>query len=210
MWYFIIDIHRNVKKGIWCIKLKYVLKALKYIAIVILVILALIIATVFVQTLVSPNKIPSIFGYKPFIVLTGSMESELYEGDLAIVKDVDVKTLQKNEIIAFRENEKYVVTHRIVDVIEKDGAKAFITKGDNNNIQDEGSVSLDNIEGLYVYKISGFGNVLLVMQSPITLCITLIIIVAAGSIWIMHGKNKLSKEEREELERLRQEKSQNN
>jgi uncharacterized membrane protein affecting hemolysin expression len=48
------------------------------------------------------------------------------------------------------------------------------------------------------------------MQSPITLCITLIIIVAAGSIWIMHGKNKLSKEEREELERLRQEKSQNN
>ena len=64
MWYFIIDIHINVKKGIWCINLRYVLKALKYIAIVILVILALIIATVFVQTLVSPNKIPSIFGYK--------------------------------------------------------------------------------------------------------------------------------------------------
>ena len=47
------------------------------------------------------------------------------------------------------------------------------------------------------------------MQKPITLLISLVIIVAAGIIWIMLGKNKLSKEEREELELLRKEKNQN-
>ena len=141
------------------------------------------------------------------------METELYKGDLAIVKNVDVETLNKNDIVAFREAREdgyYVVTHRIVDIIEKDGKKEFITKGDNNNSQDAGTVSLDRIEGLYVYKIDGFGNVLLVMQKPLTLFITLLIIALLGILWIMKDKNKLSKDEKAELELLRKEKQQAN
>ena len=85
-----------------------------------------IIISVFIQTKVSPEKIPSIFGYKPFIVLSGSMEAEIYKGDLAIVKNVDATTLKKNDIIAFRDEEGYVVTHRIVKVVNDiDGLELF-------------------------------------------------------------------------------------
>ena len=186
-----------------------VLMVLKYILLGILAFLAIICISVFIQTKINSDKIPSIFGYKPFIVLSGSMETELYKGDLAIIKKVDVNTLKENDIIAFREDKNYVVTHRIVNVIDNNGKTEFITKGDNNNTNDEGSVKLDYIEGKYVSKIKGLGNVLLVLQKPVTLFIVLAIIIIFGFLWIAIDNNKLSKDEREELEQLRKEKKKN-
>lgn len=188
--------------------MKYVLKGLKYIVICILIILAGLFISVFIQTKTNPDKIPSIFGYKPFIVLSGSMESEIYKGDLAIVKNVDANTLKEKDIIAFRDMDNYVVTHRIVEIKDENGQKVFITKGDNNNNQDSGSVSEKQIEGIYIGKMSGFGNVLLVMQKPLTLGITLGIILLGGVLWIVFGNSKLSKEERKELELLREKEQQ--
>ena len=188
--------------------MKKVLSILKYCVLAVLIFLASIFVWIFIQTKISPDKIPSIFGYKPFIVLSGSMESELYRGDLAIVKNINADALKKKDIIAFRDEENYVVTHRIIDVINNNGEIAFVTKGDNNNAKDSGIVKAKNVEGIYISKISGFGNVLLVMQKPITLIITLIIIAVIGTLWIMLGNNKLSKEEKLELERLRKEKQQ--
>jgi len=190
------------------IYVKYFLLVIKYILLVFLVSLSLLFISVFIQIKVSPNKIPSIFGYKPFIVLSGSMETELYKGDLAIVKTVDKNTLIKQDTIAFRDNKNYVVTHRIVDIIQKKGKKEFITKGDNNNGNDSGTVSLDNIEGKYIFKISGLGNVLLELKKPLTLFVILGIIAVFGIIWIILGNNRLSSSERKELESLRKEKQQ--
>ncbi len=189
--------------------MKYVVKGLKYLGYVLLTSLALIFIWVFIQTKIRPNEIPSIFGYKPFIVLSGSMETELYEGDLAIVKKVNPSDLKVKDIIAFRDEDNYVVTHRIIQVVEgEDNKVEFKTKGDNNNTEDSGTVKLKNVEGLYVKKISGFGNVILVLQKPITLGIIMLIIVLIGIIWVTAGNNKLSKEEKLELERLRSEKHQ--
>ena len=185
--------------------MKYLLKTLKYIILAVLIFLAVIFTSVFIQTKVNPDKIPSIFGYKPFIVLSGSMETEIFKGDLAIVKNVDPNTLKENDIIAFRDEDKYVVTHRIVDVTLKNGKTSFITKGDNNSSNDSGTVSLEKVEGKYVSKISGLGNVLLVLQKPVTLIVILVIIIIIGVLWIMADNGKLSDEERKELERLRKE-----
>lgn len=183
--------------------MKKVGKVLGYIFISILILLVILIGIIFVQTKTNPDKIPTIFGYKLFIVLSGSMETELYKGDLAIVKSIDVKELKVNDIIAFKDKENYIVTHRIVDVIKDNGATKFVTKGDNNNTKDSGYVEEDNIEGIYINKISGFGNVLLFMQKPSTLAITLIIIVVGGTAFIMIDNNKLSANDRKELEEYR-------
>lgn len=188
--------------------MKKLIKILKYILISILVFLAIICISVFIQTKVNPNKIPSIFGYKPFIVLSGSMETELYKGDLAIVRKVDVNTLKENDIIAFRDDDEHVVTHRIVSIISSEDDIEFITKGDNNNSNDQGTVKLDDVEGKYIRKVKGLGNVLLVLQKPLTLCIILGITVVFGVFWIVIGNNKLSNDERKELEQLRKEKQQ--
>lgn len=179
------------------------LKALKYIGLAILCFLALVSISVFIQTKINPGKVPSIFGFKPFVVLSGSMDPEMHEGDLTITQAIDASLLKEGDIIAFKDEEGHVVTHRIVSISEN--SKSFTTRGDNNNSNDPESVASENIEGKYLFKISGLGNVVLVMQSPITLCVALLIIFAVGIIWILSDKNKLSAEERKELEKLRKE-----
>ena len=95
----------------------------------------------------------------------------------------------KDEIIAFRDKNNFVVTYRIVEITTENGAKAFITKGDNSNTNDKG---IDSIEGKYISKISGFGNILLIMQNPITLVVVLAVIAVIGFLWIVLGNNKLT------------------
>lgn len=187
--------------------MKYVIKTLKYLGYILLLLLVMIFVWIFIQTKINPDEIPSIFGYKPFIVLSGSMETEIYKGDLVIVKNIDVNKLKENDIIAFSDEDNYVVTHRIINIVKKEnGEVEFITKGDNNNTQDSGTVKLKDVEGIYVKKISGFGNVILIMQKPITLVVILAFIVLIGALWITSGNNKLTKEEKLELERLRKNK----
>ena len=43
-----------------------------------------------------------------------------------------------NDIISFKTKDNIVVTHRVVEIQENNGEKAFITKGDNNSQNDEG------------------------------------------------------------------------
>lgn len=187
--------------------MKKLVKIFKYILVVILSFLAIICFLVFIQSKVSPNKIPSIFGYKPFIVLSGSMETEIFKGDLAIVKNVNLNSLHEKDIIAFRDENNHVVTHRIVSISKINGELEFVTKGDNNNTADDGIVISKDIEGKYVGKISGLGNVFLALQKPSTLFLILGIIVLFGVVWIVIGNSKLSIEERKELEQLRKEKN---
>ncbi len=66
-----------------------------------------------------PDKIPDIFGYKPMIVLSGSMETSIHTGDLVFVKMVDPKILKENDVIAFRNEENTVTTHRIVEIVNE-------------------------------------------------------------------------------------------
>ena len=183
------------------------INVLKYILFIILFFLAIICISVFIQTKVNPNKIPSIFGYKPFIALSGSMETEFYKGDLVIVKKVNINSLQEKDIIAFRDEKNHVVTHRIVSILKNNKELQFITKGDNNNTADDGIVNSKDVEGKYVGKLKGLGNIFLVLQKPITLFIILGIIVIFGIMWIVIGNNKLSMEERKELEQLRKDKN---
>ena len=189
------------------INTKLLIKIVQYVVLTVLVLLVVICAAVFIQTKVNPDKIPSIFGYKPFVVLSGSMETEIFKGDLAVTREVDAESLQKNDIVAFRDAENHVVTHRVVDIIDVNGEKKLVTKGDNNNNNDSDTVSMKDVEGKYLFKLSGFGNLVMMMQEPSTLVVVLVVILVAGGIWMMLGNNKLSKEEREELEKLRKERS---
>ena len=87
-------------------------KIIKTVIIIILLIILMLNIYIMAQTKSKPNSVPSVLGYKPFIVLSGSMETEIYAGDLLIVKDVDTSTLKQDDIIAFRTPDNYVTTHR--------------------------------------------------------------------------------------------------
>lgn len=153
------------------------------------------------QAKTNDDKVPAIFGYKPFIVMSGSMETSIYTNDLIFVKSVDPETLKKDDVIAFRAEDDVVVTHRIIDIIEEDGVKKFITKGDNNPTEDNGNVELGDVEGLYVSRIPKLGGILLFIEKPIGIVVSVLIAVVVIFIYVFINmsieKGEKSKEDEE-------------
>ena len=72
------------------------------------------------------NKVASVFGYKPFVVLSGSMSPNIQVGDLILVKKVDSTTLNKNDIIAYKNSANFITTHRIIDVQITNNQRCFM------------------------------------------------------------------------------------
>ncbi len=166
------------------------------IACVILVPVLIINLYIMFQAKTDADKIPDVFGYKPFIVLSDSMETEIHKGDLIITKIVDPETVVVNDIIAFRDSEGTVTTHRVVDVIEKDNETYLITKGDNNSSQDQSLVELDDVEGIYRMRIPGIGSMMKTLSEPTT-----IIIIGLGITMIFVIGFSISSKKQREFER---------
>ena len=191
------------------------LKTLINILIIIIMLPILFISVVIlINSYINPNEVPSFFGWKPFIVLSGSMESEIYPGDIAVVKEIDSDDLKINDVIAFRQ-EDIVITHRIIEIIDNNGEKQFITKGDNNNEKDQFPVNLEDIEGVFQFKIRGIGNFAMFLQTPtgmvICLSIPLAILIIMQFLGARQDKKisieneKRKKDLQEEIERLKKE-----
>lgn len=167
--------------------------------------LLLIAGTILFKANVNPDKVPDVFGYKPMIVLSGSMESSIYKGDLVFVKVVDTTTLKENDVIAFRNEENTVTTHRIVEIIYDDGKTYFRTKGDNNNTADLNLVSEDDVEGIYIWRLAGIGNFLMFMKEPMGLIVVLLVILVIGLLWLYFINKRDEKRYAKEEEQDRKE-----
>ena len=102
------------------------------------------------------------------------MEPNLNVGDLIITENnIDI---QKGDIITFFDEEKHVVTHRVIDVIEINGEKKYRTKGDANSIEDKYIVSETDIEGKFKQKIPIIGWAVYVIQTREGIVLTSIIL----------------------------------
>ena len=128
-----------------------------------------------IQAVVNPNETPSFFGIKTYVIVSGSMEPELEIGDMIVVKNIDTSELEVGDIISFRQGQS-IVTHRISRIIENDGEIEFVTKGDNNNAEDSGTISEDLVEGKVVSVIPIIGKVSVLLQNKIVI-ITVILII---------------------------------
>ena len=167
-------------------------KVISIIVIIILLPILFVSATILIDSYAHPDKIPSFFGWKPFIVLSGSMEMQISAGDVVVVKETE--NLKKGDIIAFKEGD-IVITHRIDEVVIEEGNVKYITKGDNNNTQDVGYVLPEQVEGVYQFKVARLGNLAMFIQTPLGMIVCLSIPVII--IVLLQAAN--SKKEREEL-----------
>ena len=91
------------------------------------------------------------------------MQPTLNIDDVIIVKSCDIRELNKNDIITFTKDEK-TISHRIVRIIEKEKDRAFVTKGDNNEVEDDGLVHKDQIYGKVIFNIPKIGKVVEYIQ----------------------------------------------
>lgn len=85
------------------------------------------------------NGVSKIGKYMPLSVQTNSMEKTIYEGDFIIMEECDTSTLQKGDIIAYfatEQDQTIIKTHRIVEINKNGSSVSFITRGDNNEVDD--------------------------------------------------------------------------
>ena len=164
---------------------------------------------IMVQAKNDKDTVPNIFGYKPFIVLSGSMETKIRIGDLIITKIIDPTSLKVDDVIAFRDEENTVTTHRIIDIIDKDGTTYFVTKGDNNSSQDRYLVKYKDVEGIYITRIPGVGQALNELSKPTTMIIVILGITIVFILLFSISNKKMRKKEQEEYRRYLREKEQN-
>ena len=96
--------------------------------------------------------------YRPFIVLSGSMEPSVHTGSVVFADRLN-KSPVKNDIITVRVGDSYV-THRFCRM--EDGR--VITKGDANKTEDHLSVTKEKIVGVISFTIPCIGYLLLFVQ----------------------------------------------
>ena len=173
--------------------MKKVCNILSTIVISILVLILGINLIIIVKSKVKPNDVPGIFGYKPLIVLSGSMKSTIDIGDLVFVKDINIKDLKEGDIIAYKASSKSIVTHRIINVINDKNDICFETKGDSNNIKDDILVCNEKIVGKYIFKISKIGNAIMFIQKPMGLVLIMVVILSASAVIYLIENNRATK-----------------
>ena len=99
--------------------------------------------------------------YKMHSVLSGSMESVYPQGSLFFTKEVDVQELVVGNDIAFHRDATSTIVHRIVQIYEvshESGQRLFITKGVNNEREDDAPVPAGNVVGKVVFFIPHIGK----------------------------------------------------
>ena len=143
------------------IEKKRIKNTIKFIYMPFVIAIAVIIIYMGYLKFIKKDNNASIFGFKQYMVLTGSMEPNYNIGDLIIVKEIRENEIKKGDVITYSiGNSNETVSHRIIDISKKDGNIQYQTKGDNNNAPDTDLVNFNEIQGKVVFKISKLGMII--------------------------------------------------
>ena len=144
----------------------------------------IIIATAFVALVflvIAANiKLPQ--GYKIFVVQGGSMEPSISIGSLVItnaapsfVSPVPSTRFQKGDIITSANGKNTFVSHRVVDVVEKNNNFFYKTKGDANKTPDQKLISENEVIGKVSWVVLYLGRLVNFIKQPLGYLLMIII-----------------------------------
>lgn len=88
---------------------------------------------------------PMLFGYKPVVILSGSMLPEYTVGGVTYYKEAEFSEITVGDVITFDLGSDSLATHRVVEI--DDDTQAFTTKGDNNETNDANPISYMEVQG---------------------------------------------------------------
>lgn len=96
-----------------------------------------------------------IFGIRPFVVVSGSMEPAIQTGSISWVNlRADADHLKQGDILAFERNDGELVLHRIVRRTEA----GMVTMGDANQVPDAALVRAHQIKGKVLFSVPYVGK----------------------------------------------------
>lgn len=129
----------------------------------------------------SPDK--SLFGYRYYTVLTGSMEPTYSVGDMIFVKLTDAEDINVGDVITFnpsQDSDAYL-THRVTEKFENfegTGVTCFKTQGDANNAEDSFLIDGDRVVGVVNFSIARIGYVIRFIQLRWYFIVPVVIMIA--------------------------------
>lgn len=122
---------------------------------------------------------PELFGYKMYVVESGSMSPTINVNSIIVVRDIDSQEVKEMDIICFRGySGESTVTHRVVEV--RGNGETFVTKGDANEIPDPMPVEASRLIGKVVLVIPRMGRVFRFLSTPLGLGM----LVVFSCLWI--------------------------
>lgn len=114
------------------------------------------------------QAVPGVVGADAsYVVLSGSMEPTISPGDSVVVKSVDPGDIESGDVITYkRSGESTPVTHRVVEVLDREDGLAFRTAGDANDSPDPQPVPAESVTGEVWFAIPLIGHVVLFANTP--------------------------------------------
>lgn len=137
---------------------------------------------------IAGNRLPMPFEHGAAVVLSGSMEPKIYEGDLIIVRKMS--DYRERNIVVYQAGNSLVV-HRIV---KKDG-NMITTKGDANNT-DDAPINISAIKGKVVLIVPKIGRIVGFFKTPLG-----IICIIAAAIALLEIPRRDEKKRDDEIRR---------
>lgn len=136
-------------------KISKILKIVWNVVMKLVTIIILLISIIIIVQKVTNNE-KSFLGYRIFRVHTGSMIPKYQIGDVILVKEKNINKIKIGDDVTYQGGEGIIkgilITHRVIDIEEIDGKKAFHTQGIANNLEDP-VVYGEQINGVVQFKM---------------------------------------------------------
>ncbi|GAA0506261.1 signal peptidase I [Halorubrum aquaticum] len=112
--------------------------------------------------------VPGVVGAEgSYVVLSGSMEPSIGVGDVVIVDGADPTEIEEGDVITYlRSDAETPTTHRVIEVTERNGERAFITQGDANDDPDAAPVPASRVIGEVAVAVPYMGYVIEFVNTP--------------------------------------------
>lgn len=144
-----------MKEKIQKLKNNKILKIIGNILYVIIFIIVLFILIIAILQRTTNNEI-TLFGYRIFVVATGSMVPEYEVGDVLVSKEVDPATIQVGDDIVYQGKEgsfkDKIVTHQVIMIEKENDNYRIQTKGIANTKADP-EITQNEVIGKVIYKM---------------------------------------------------------
>ena len=187
-------------------KKKWIFKFFNAVAIVLILVSLFVLLSV---VLTPAGQVPRVLGYSVFRVMTGSMEPEIREDSLLVVKKTPPEDIVPGDVISFFSPdpmlEGAVNTHRVARIEKENGRIRFITKGDANVIEDAYPTDGSALVGRVVFKSYWLGKTVSLLSNPlvfgIIILLPLVIILVMNLCRAVRIAADIAKKEEEEAVR---------
>ncbi|HEY0952410.1 signal peptidase I [Nocardioides sp.] len=113
---------------------------------------------------------PHLFGYRTSTMLTGSMEPGISPGDVVVTTAKPAADVEVGDVITYQIpiEDHRVETHRVVEVLHRDGSIAIRTKGDANDHADPWTATLQDDQVWEVRAVvPELGTAIRVLRAPV-------------------------------------------